>query len=206
MAAATTGGKAATVCAGPPTSNVSAMSPIAPAGCSMQPGRWSRSPQDMIARDKRCDEPGRDPPVGLWTSDCRRLLLQECPTHGRSRGKPASVMQSRAGGADRFGQRRNGAARGARTPDPVITNDVLYQLSYCGNRGASTKRPEMSAPDIGRRPDWQEPERHNRRSERPPMRSRSRRAPARTLAGQLSAAAGSRASRCFVPSESADAR
>jgi hypothetical protein len=26
----------------------------------------------------------------------------------------------------------NGAARGIRTPDPVITNDVLYQLSYCG--------------------------------------------------------------------------
>jgi hypothetical protein len=25
-----------------------------------------------------------------------------------------------------------GAARGTRTPDPVITNDVLYQLSYCG--------------------------------------------------------------------------
>ena len=26
----------------------------------------------------------------------------------------------------------NGAARGTRTPDPVITNDVLYRLSYCG--------------------------------------------------------------------------
>ncbi len=23
-------------------------------------------------------------------------------------------------------------AGGIRTPDPVITNDVLYQLSYCG--------------------------------------------------------------------------
>src|SRR6185437_6109334 len=31
----------------------------------------------------------------------------------------------------------NGAARGIRTPDPVITNDVLYQLSYCGE----PKRP-----------------------------------------------------------------
>jgi hypothetical protein len=28
---------------------------------------------------------------------------------------------------------KNGAARGTRTPDPVITNDVLYQLSYCGD-------------------------------------------------------------------------
>src|ERR1700755_2621020 len=29
-------------------------------------------------------------------------------------------------------QEKAGAARGTRTPDPVITNDVLYQLSYCG--------------------------------------------------------------------------
>jgi hypothetical protein len=28
--------------------------------------------------------------------------------------------------------RKAGAARGIRTPDPVITNDVLYRLSYCG--------------------------------------------------------------------------
>src|ERR1700757_1050886 len=32
----------------------------------------------------------------------------------------------------RVGQLKNGAARGIRTPDPVITNDVLYRLSYCG--------------------------------------------------------------------------
>jgi hypothetical protein len=30
-------------------------------------------------------------------------------------------------------QYQSGAARGIRTPDPVITNDVLYQLSYCGD-------------------------------------------------------------------------
>jgi hypothetical protein len=29
---------------------------------------------------------------------------------------------------------KTGAARGIRTPDPVITNDVLYRLSYCGVR------------------------------------------------------------------------
>jgi hypothetical protein len=28
--------------------------------------------------------------------------------------------------------KKNGAAEGTRTPDPIITNDVLYQLSYCG--------------------------------------------------------------------------
>ena len=27
---------------------------------------------------------------------------------------------------------RSGAAEGTRTPDPIITNDVLYQLSYSG--------------------------------------------------------------------------
>ncbi len=29
--------------------------------------------------------------------------------------------------------RESGAARGIRTPDPLITNEVLYQLSYCGD-------------------------------------------------------------------------
>ena len=28
--------------------------------------------------------------------------------------------------------RRTGAAEGTRTPDPIITNDVLYHLSYSG--------------------------------------------------------------------------
>ena len=28
--------------------------------------------------------------------------------------------------------RASGAAEGTRTPDPIITNDVLYQLSYSG--------------------------------------------------------------------------
>ena len=27
---------------------------------------------------------------------------------------------------------KDGAAEGTRTPDPIITNDVLYQLSYTG--------------------------------------------------------------------------
>ncbi len=28
-----------------------------------------------------------------------------------------------------------GAGEGTRTPDPIITNDVLYQLSYTGAAG-----------------------------------------------------------------------
>ncbi len=27
---------------------------------------------------------------------------------------------------------KDGAGEGTRTPDPIITNDVLYQLSYTG--------------------------------------------------------------------------
>src|SRR4029078_12816903 len=42
-----------------------------------------------------------------------------------------------------------GAANRTRTCDPVITNDVLYQLSYCGgpnaSSGVSRKRPHMIA-------------------------------------------------------------
>ena len=34
-------------------------------------------------------------------------------------------------------KRDGGAARGIRTPDPRITNAVLYRLSYCGVKCAS---------------------------------------------------------------------
>jgi hypothetical protein len=35
---------------------------------------------------------------------------------------------------------KNGAAEGIRTPDPIITNDVLYQLSYRGASGLDAGR------------------------------------------------------------------
>jgi hypothetical protein len=39
-----------------------------------------------------------------------------------------------------------GAARGIRTPDPIITNDVLYRLSYCGYaRGDSPRGQALQA-------------------------------------------------------------
>ncbi len=34
--------------------------------------------------------------------------------------------------AKKSGDQKDGAAEGTRTPDPIITNDVLYQLSYSG--------------------------------------------------------------------------
>jgi hypothetical protein len=50
-----------------------------------------------------------------------------------------------------------GAANRTRTCDPVITNDVLYQLSYCGGpSGAFGNYLKTPAPDIGHGPIWQE--------------------------------------------------
>lgn len=40
-----------------------------------------------------------------------------------------------------------GAAEGTRTPDPIITNDVLYQLSYSGALLASGP-PRVRLPDL----------------------------------------------------------
>ena len=37
----------------------------------------------------------------------------------------------------------SGAARRNRTPDPIITNDVLYQLSYCGALPAPGTAPAV---------------------------------------------------------------
>ena len=52
-----------------------------------------------------------------------------------------------------------GAANRIRTCDPVITNDVLYQLSYCGGPcSASGDNPKtLRPPDIGQRAALQEP-------------------------------------------------
>jgi hypothetical protein len=59
----------------------------------------------------------------------------------------------------RAGHWAGGAARGIRTPDPVITNDVLYRLSYCGEPESSVDAfgngRKTPAPDIGHGPNWQ---------------------------------------------------
>src|ERR1700733_5582211 len=45
-----------------------------------------------------------------------------------------------------------GAANRTRTCDPVITNDVLYQLSYCGGPNSALRIClKTRAPDIGQR-------------------------------------------------------
>jgi hypothetical protein len=45
-----------------------------------------------------------------------------------------------------------GAANRTRTCDPVITNDVLYQLSYCGGPNSALRNYlKTRAPDIGQR-------------------------------------------------------
>src|ERR1041385_8984020 len=54
------------------------------------------------------------------------------PPIRRNRDKTAGAT-ARTAGINQSGCLQGfGAARGTRTPDPIITNDVLYQLSYCG--------------------------------------------------------------------------
>ena len=69
-------------------------------------------------------------------------------THTRPRTRAPAVLRNFLKGW---------CANRIRTCDPVITNDVLYQLSYCGGPNAALGRePETPAPDIGDGPDWQE--------------------------------------------------
>jgi hypothetical protein len=76
----------------------------------------------------------------------RGLLAQTQPS---LQYRIARSSRAKAGGrATRSPKAKHGAARGTRTPDPVITNDVLYQLSYCGGAPANsskTRAPLISA-------------------------------------------------------------
>src|SRR5258707_4772607 len=73
-----------------------------------------------------------------------------------------------------------GAANRIRTCDPVITNDVLYQLSYCGGRyGAFSNGLKTPAPDIRHGAAWEEknfypPPKRVRKPHPPPARRRVR--------------------------------
>src|SRR5690606_7634741 len=49
---------------------------------------------------------------------------------GRSQPRPRGTIRLRIN-SDLL-RERSGAGEGTRTPDPIITNDVLYQLSYTG--------------------------------------------------------------------------
>jgi hypothetical protein len=42
----------------------------------------------------------------------------------------------------------SGAAEGTRTPDPIITNDVLYQLSYSGPCGGGYNTPYLVGKEL----------------------------------------------------------
>src|SRR3954463_28600 len=59
------------------------------------------------------------------------------------RGRGCSIVRTDR----RLSRWEYGAANRTRTCDPVITNDVLYQLSYCGGPnaalGVSRKRPHL---------------------------------------------------------------
>src|SRR5579863_220685 len=54
-----------------------------------------------------------------------------------------------------LGRKFSGAARGNRTPDPIITNDVLYQLSYCGDLSSDLKAGRAPARHSHAASPWQ---------------------------------------------------
>ena len=86
----------------------------------------------ITRESRRRDRRLRSQPVFRLLSS----LLESCPSiSGVSSGSAASPVS----------ERRFGAARGIRTPDPIITNDVLYQLSYCGPCGSWRPRRREQA-------------------------------------------------------------
>src|SRR5881394_2123763 len=90
-----------------------------------------------------------------------------CERHHASR----FWWRSRAHGEnpDWFEIPKTGAANRIRTCDPVITNDVLYQLSYCGGPcGAFSNTLRTPAPDIGHATILQEKRGHTTGKKRPP--------------------------------------
>ena len=50
--------------------------------------------------------------------------------------------------SDVIAKNGNGAARGIRTPDPLITNEVLYQLSYCGIANVAIREGDLLPPRL----------------------------------------------------------
>jgi hypothetical protein len=96
----------------------------------------------------------------------RNRVLERCePSPARAtawlRGGSFNVKPRAAAQIDQRNKPKfnvlTGAANRIRTCDPVITNDVLYQLSYCGGPcGAFSNGLKTLARDIGQRPAWQE--------------------------------------------------
>jgi hypothetical protein len=76
-------------------------------------------------------------------SSHRQALRQAADHFGEER---VTSLVAFGGKAPPKGKKELGAARGIRTPDPIITNDVLYQLSYCGMREEAGLRQDGCAP------------------------------------------------------------
>ncbi|GBR43746.1 hypothetical protein AA3990_0528 [Gluconobacter roseus NBRC 3990] len=67
-------------------------------------------------------------------ADCICNILKNCedPDPGRETPLSASDIIGHSRNRSRFSEDLDGAGEEIRTPDPIITNDVLYQLSYTG--------------------------------------------------------------------------
>ena len=67
------------------------------------------------------------------------MIPQSQPRRGELRPRMRNII-----GSYRTDRKLVGAASVIRTRDPIITNDVLYRLSYCG-----TVRANLVSPDLG---------------------------------------------------------
>jgi hypothetical protein len=70
--------------------------------------------------------------MGSLATAARRDAWQGRNTRAKSKGHHMVTIQMRSSPLICQHFDFTGAARGIRTPDPLITNEVLYQLSYCG--------------------------------------------------------------------------
>src|SRR5262249_21003163 len=81
----------------------------------------------------------------ISSSDIRIFLFAPCNPRQPVRHEVVThVLGTVCYPCVRAGHLKNGAARGIRTPDPVITNDVLYRLSYCGGPTLMSRAPLIS--------------------------------------------------------------
>lgn len=90
-------------------------------------GVWQKATEEgtLPLRNRRHDPALRRPWEAKPGSACRQEgKLPRASTFIDNPSDDRPVVVNDTGGS--------GAAEGTRTPDPIITNDVLYQLSYSG--------------------------------------------------------------------------
>ena len=121
----------------PQTPPVAQFAPSPGAGSNGRPGVPATKPTDPEAIVRL--EPGN-----VYSTSRRVRFVGAGSTLGAHMALPFQSADRTAspgkGKTLNFFKKLSGAGEGTRTPDPIITNDVLYQLSYTGLSRTSVKR------------------------------------------------------------------